>query len=129
MKTTILIFVLCLFNSTLNAQQDGYGPHKGRLKKSGNYQIELVGCINYLEVYLFDTDTQVIDNSSIIGNIVFIYDSKSSLSKPLVHYGLDGFTAQMPTNTFQYCKPSFNINGIIITAKFENECQINASKN
>jgi hypothetical protein len=127
MKTTILIFVLFLFNSVLNAQ-DGYGPHRGRLKKSGNYQIELVGCANYLEVYLFDTDTQVIDNSSIIGNIIFIYDSKSSLSKPLVHYGLDGFTAQMPTNTFLYCKPSFNINGIIITAKFENECQINASK-
>ena len=129
MKITITVFILLLFNSTLNAQQDDYGPHKGRLKKSGNYRIELIGCNNYLEFYLFDVDTQAIDNSSIIGNVIFIYDAKSSLNKPLMHYGIDGFTVQIPTNTFLYCKPSFNVNGVIVTAKFENDCQINANKN
>jgi hypothetical protein len=128
MKITLAVFILFFLNSVLNAQQDSYGPHEGRLKKSNNYQIELVGCNNYLEFYLFDADTRAIDNSAIIGNVIFIYDGKSSLNKPLVHYGIDGYTAEIPSNTFLYCKPSFNVNGVIVTAKFENECQINANK-
>gem|GEM_PF-4020244 len=35
-------------------------------------------------------------------NLTFIYDydTKSSLNKPFIYYGIDGFTAQMPTDIF-----------------------------
>ena len=117
---TVMLAVLFLY---VEAQQSGFGPHGGRLKRTGNYQIELFGCDNYLEVYLFDRDTNAINNNDIKGTVVFYYSGEASLSSTLIRYGMDGFTAKIPTDTFLYCKPSFDIKGeYIISDKFENEC-------
>ena len=113
-----------------NAQQSGIGPHGGRLKTVGNYKIELFGCDDHIEVYLFDRDTNAISNNNVSGNVEFFYNGQATLSRPLVHYGMDGFTAKIPVNTFLYSKPTFNMDeGVIVTEKFENECLINANKN
>lgn len=112
-----------------NAQQSGIGPHGGRLKPVGNYKIELFGCDDHIEVYLFDRDTNAISNNNITGAVEFFFSGQATLSSPLTHYGMDGFTAKIPSNTFLYSKPTFNMDGeTIITQKFENECLISADK-
>ena len=128
-KFIVFTLVLLSFTSLLKAQQKGFGPHGGRLKTVGGYKIELLGCDNYLEVYLFDKDTNAIDSKNINGNVEFFYTAQATLSSPLVQYGMDGFTAKISVNTFLYSQPSLNINGVIVTEKFENECLMNASKN
>ena len=123
MKTVAFIVVLVFSLQALNAQQNGFGPHGGRLKTVGGYKIELLGCDNYLEIYLYNADTSAISNYGIKGNVEFYYSGTATLSSPLAHYGMDGFTAKIPVNTFMYCKPSFDIKSdLIITEKFENEC-------
>lgn len=123
MKSIILLFALFLSLQPIKAQQSTLGPHGGRLKTAGNYKIELFGCDNYLEIYLFDRDSNTINNTGITGTIEFYYTGEATLSSTLVHYGMDGFTAKIPNNTFLYSKPSFNINGqFVLTEKFENEC-------
>ena len=124
-----IIFLLVFSVQALKAQQNGIGPHGGRLKTTGNYKTELFGCDNYIEVYVFDRDTNAISNNDISGTVEFFYSGQATLSCPLTHYGIDGFTAKIPINTFLYSKLSLNINGgFIITEKFENECSINANK-
>ncbi len=121
---------LIFFVQALKAQQSGFGPHGGRLKTVGSYKLELFGCDNYLEIYLFDNDTNAINNSGIKGNVEFYYSGSATLSAPLAHYGMDGFTAKIPVNTFMYCKPTLDIKGeFIVTEKFENECLMKAGRN
>ena len=129
MKTTILISILFLFALTANAQQSGLGPHGGRLKTEGNYKIELFGCENYLEVYIFDIDTEAVNNANIKGNVEFFYRDQATLSYPLVKYGMDGFTVKIPITTFFQCRVSLDINSeFIVTEKFDNEC-LNTKRN
>jgi hypothetical protein len=132
MKTILksISIALVFFVQVMQARQNGFGPHGGRLKTVGNYKIELFGCGNYLEIYLFDSDTDAINNNDITGNIEFFYANQTTLSSPLVRYGMDGFTAKIPVNAFSYSKPSFEDKGIfIVTEKFDNECIMNAGKN
>ena len=123
LKIIFFATALCLLTQKLNAQQKGFGPHGGRLKTVGNYQIELFGCDDYIEVYLFDADTNADDNNDINGNVEFYYNQQSTLISMLARYGMDGFTSKIPINTFLYCKPALDIGGhIIVTERFENEC-------
>jgi len=129
-KTVAVIIALIFFIQVVNAQQSGFGSHGGRLKTVGKYKIELFGCNDHIEVYLFDSDTNAISNTDIVGNVEFYYDGSATLTSLLAHYGMDGFTAKIPVNTFIYCKPALDIDGkFIITEKFDNECLISAGKN
>ncbi|HEX7414186.1 MAG TPA: hypothetical protein VF411_09085, partial [Bacteroidia bacterium] len=126
-KNIVLAVALIFFVGMLEAQENGIGPHGGRLKTASNYKIEVFGCNDYLEIYLFDGALNAINNNNLSGTVEFFYTAKATLSSPLVHYGMDGFTAKIPANTFLYCKPSFNMNGMfIVTEKFENECLMSA---
>ena len=131
MKTvTKMIIMLVCFTQSANAQQNGIGPHGGRLKSIDNCKIELFGCDDHIEVYLFDRDTNAISNNNVTGAVEFFYSGQATLSCPLTRYGMDGFTAKIPANTFLYSKPMFNLDGgAIVTTKFENECLISAGKN
>jgi len=131
MKTITKIITLLTFCTQIaSAQQSSLGPHSGRLKTVGNYKIELFGCDDHIEVYLFDRDTNAISNNNVTGLVEFFFNGQETLSYPLVHYGMDGFTAKIPANTFLYSKPILNITGgAIVTEKFENECLMSAGKN
>ena len=123
MKTIVFIVALLFSLQVASAQQNGFGPHGGRLKTVGNYKLELFGCDDHIEVYLFDSDTNAINNKDISGTVEFFFNGSATLVSPLVKYGMDGFTAKIPGNTFIYSKPSFDINGtFIVTEKFDNEC-------
>ena len=123
MKRTYLGLILTLLFSLSFAQQSNLGPHGGRIKTAGKYKVELLGCDNYLEVYLYDADTNAVNNKEVTGSIEFYYNSEASLNSTLVRYGMDGFTARIPNNTFFYSKVTFDINGLLlVTEKFDNEC-------
>lgn len=130
MKTVTIIVAFLFSLQVVSAQQKGFGPHGGRLKTVGSYKLELFGCDDHIEVYLFDSDTNAINNKSISGTVEFFFNGSATLVSPLVKYGMDGFTAKIPGNTFIYSKPSFDVNGsFIVTQKFENECLMNAGRN
>src|ERR1700751_4441603 len=106
-----IIFLLVFSVQALEAQQNSISLHGGRLKTTGDYKIELFGCDNYVEVYVFDRDTNAISNNNITGTVEFFYNGQATLSCPLSRYGMDGFTAKIPVNTFLYSRLSLNING------------------
>ena len=121
-KLLFLLLAICL-SQLVKAQQKGFGPHGGRLKNAGNYKIELFGCDDHLEIYLFDRDTNAINNNGITGTVEFYFSGSATLVSTLIHYGVDGFTAKIPAMTFIYSKPILNINRtFIVTEKFDNEC-------
>ena len=129
-KTISLLVALVFIINVIKAQEKDLGPHGGRLKKVDGYKIECLGCDNYIEIYLFDSDTNAISNKEISGNVEFIYNEQAALISPLVHYGMDGFTAKIPVGTFLYYKPSLMFNGrLLVTGKFENECSASIGRN
>jgi hypothetical protein len=124
------IIMLIFFIQTANAQQNGVGPHGDRLKTVGNYKIELFGCDDHVEVYLFDRDTNAISNNNISGTVEFFYSGQATQSTSLTRYGMDGFAAKIPANTFLYSKPILIVDGgATVTGKFDNECLMSAGKN
>jgi hypothetical protein len=76
MKNIVVILFLIFSFQALQAQKNGLVPHGGRLKSVGNYKIELFGCDDYIEVYLFDRDTNSISNNDITGAVEFFIADK-----------------------------------------------------
>src|ERR1700758_3099831 len=98
-KQIITITFLFFLAQLLRAQQgNGLGPHGGMMKSIGDYKMEVLGCDDYLEVYLYDRDTNAVNNSKIVGNVEFYYNESAALVSSLVKYGIDGFTAKIPVN-------------------------------
>ncbi len=119
----IFLLIILTYAQSMVAQQKGFGPHGGRLKSAGNYKIELFGCDDHLEIYLFDRDTNAINNNGIIGTVEFYFNGSTTLISTIARYGVDGFTARIPSMNFMYSKPALDINGtFIVTQKFDNEC-------
>jgi hypothetical protein len=112
-----------LFVQVAQAQKTGFGSHGGRLKTTGNYKVELFGCDDHVEIYLFDRDTNAINNNDITGSVEFFFNGSATLVSTMARYGVDGFTAKIPSINFMYSKPSFNVHAtFIVTEKFDNEC-------
>jgi hypothetical protein len=129
-KAIVFITMLLFFGPLAIAQNVGYGPHGGRLKTAGKYKIELFGCDDHIEVYLYDVDTNAISNGDITGIATFYYDNAETATTMFIRYGMDGFTAKIPSNSFIYCKPALDIDKkLVVSAKFENECLLSTQKN
>src|ERR1700758_483984 len=79
-KNIVILLFLIFSIQVVKAQQNGLGPHGGRLKTTGNYKIELFGCDDYIEVYLFDKDVNAISNNNITGAVEFFYSGQATLS-------------------------------------------------
>jgi hypothetical protein len=125
MKTVCVIIGFLAFSLTASAQKDTLiGPHQGRLFKSGAYRLEVLGCNDYLEIYLYDSDREAILNYGIHGNVEFYYKGETYLNAPVVCYGEDGFTAKIASPDFLYAKVSLVVYGNFVYVKFENECSI-----
>ena len=77
MKTIVFIVALLFSLQVASAQQNGFGPHGGRLKTVGNYKLELFGCDDHIEVYLFDSDTNAINNKDISGTVEFFFNGSA----------------------------------------------------
>ena len=123
MKIILIALTFLSFNTQAQVQDTLTGPHGGRIKITQGYRIETVGCDNYLEVYLFNEDSDPIFNNGISGDVKFFYDKKTS-SASLKAYGIDGFTCRIESAEFSHYVVTMNLlDRMIISASF-NECVI-----
>ena len=118
--TSLLILFIC---TEIKAQEAITGPHGGRMKVAHGYKIESLGCDNYIEIYLFNEETDPIFNNGVTGDVKFFYDNKT-INTPLTKYGIDGFSAKISSPDFSHYKVTLNLNdNKIISADF-NECVV-----
>lgn len=123
MKTILIFFSVLLMFIQTKAQDTLTGPHGGRIKVASRYKIETLGCDNFLEVYLFNEESEPIFNHGINGKVSFFYDKKNQIY-PLQPYGIDGFTCKITSPDFSHYEVSLNLlDKIHISASF-NECVV-----
>lgn len=120
MRTIFLTIVFLV--STLAYAQGKRGPHNGLVMPAGEYNIETIGCDEYLEIYLFDKYMEPMLNYGTSGEVKFFKVDNSGTSVPLVLYGTDGFTAKFPEYNFSTYKVTLVIKGTPYSAKFSNQC-------
>jgi len=104
------------------AQSPQRGPQQGTVKTDQNCKIEYLGCMDHLEIYLYDSAYQAMNNSDITGRVEFFYPDRTSSTAPLTHYGKEGYTAKLPVKPFVDCLVKLEIRNIILSARFNNEC-------
>lgn len=118
-----VIYLLCLvilFSTTVRAQAAQRGQHGGSVKTTHEYQIELLACSEYYEIYISDLFKEPIMNSGMKGNIVYHYKDKADETVDLNHWGVDGFSVKGADN-FTECTITLNLGGRPISATFENK--------
>jgi hypothetical protein len=118
----LLLFAALSLQFILSAQQLSRGPHQGVVKEAGLYKIEMLGCVDHIEVYLLDKDGQSISNYQIAGHVRFYFNNKTSQNSPLMPYGQDGFSAKIPQSEFFNCIITIDILSKSVSATFESEC-------
>jgi hypothetical protein len=121
MKGFLICYVLVSYLNGM-AQPVERGPHQGQMKQAGHFKIELLGCMDHVEVYLLDKDGQAMSNYDIKGKVTFVSNTKNSKNIPLQPYGRDGFSAKIPQSDFFKYTVTIEILSSPITANFENEC-------
>jgi len=111
-------------------QSSQRGPHQGAVKPLGDqHQLEVLGCMDHLELYVLDKKLQSTSNFEMKGTITFYYAGTSEnpkrkeLTAPLVAYGRDGFSAKLPEENFSYSIVTITIfDKTLVSPQFPNEC-------
>jgi hypothetical protein len=122
MKILWILSLFLLAFSEMQAQGIQRGPQQGTVKTDKKCKIEYLGCMDHLEIYLYDSAYQAMNNSDITGRVQFFYVDKTASSSPLIHYGKEGYTAKLPPKTFVDCLVTLEIRKIVLSARFNNEC-------
>jgi hypothetical protein len=118
------VCLLFCFSMGVRAQQNPLGPHRGTAVLSGKYYIEMLGCLDHLEVYVFDKQWESLSNVGLTGDVEFFGGAKTELAT-LVCYGRDGFIARLPEGNFESFSVAVNLTEGRIKAEFMNECPLN----
>jgi len=119
-----LLLVAFLVACLLTQAQTERGPHNGVVASAGDYKVEVLGCNEYLEVYLYDKFMGPLLNYGITGDVKFFKEENVGTGSKLVNYGNDGFTAKFPDYPFAFFKVTFKIQSVTYSATFKNECLI-----
>jgi hypothetical protein len=121
-KNTYMLCMLILFTgSSLRAQELPRGPNQGTLKKAGDYYIEMLGCMDHMEIYVYDRDQQSMSNVDLSGDVKFM-TGKKEITVLLTPYGREGFTAKLPPGVFDYSIIGIRAKNKRVEAQFGNEC-------
>lgn len=123
MRTFLALAFLGILNS-FYAQviiKNNIGPHGGILNVAKNYKIEMTNSPGSVDVYLFDTDMEVVSNKNVRAEIMFVYSSNNTINKTMIACGKNGFTTEVGNQFYFYSIVTFNISGKIVTSKFENQ--------
>lgn len=119
MKTRALLLLIFLSLTTLSgAQNTTAAPHGGKLNSNGFYHIEVVECYEFLEVYLYDRDMQVIPNLGIRGDALFYFPDNTRVHCQLYPYGIDGFTAEIKHQCYASCEIGLQAPGFAFSLMF-----------
>jgi hypothetical protein len=120
-KQAQAVLILLFLSFGIKGQTLPRGPHEGRMQQSGDYVLEMLGCMDHLEVYLYDKNMKYISNVGLTGNVAF-HGSKTDLTSNLASYGRDGFSAKIPSDTYAYCVITVSVNDKQVSASFTSEC-------
>ena len=97
------------------------GPHGGKIKPSGNYNIELNSTSETIYAYLLDKNSASLPNKNVQCEIKFIFSDSSSTILPLKPYNNDGFSMSVGFLKFYTCRVYFTVGGKMVSAQFEND--------
>lgn len=117
---SLLLVGLFLYSYKSSVYND-IGPHGGRVKNVGNYNIEMkVASPNY-QAFLLDNRLNPISNKGVTCEMrFFLYDS-STLDIDLKPFGEDGFIVESGIAGYHFYNVIFYAFGKQIKAKFEDE--------
>lgn len=119
MKTLLIGFTLLLCSAS-RAQDSTAAPHKGKIKISGLYKVELVDCYQYIEVYLYDLEMESVLNYGFSGWLDFYFADNTCSSSETYFYGADAFSAEVHRRCFTRCQVRlYRSDGIKIKVDFE----------
>ncbi len=78
MKTIITAVLFVCLTYGIKAQEALTGPHGGRMKIAQGFRVEVVGCENYIEIYIFNEALEPLFNNGITGDVTFFHEGKTS---------------------------------------------------
>lgn len=123
MKRVICILFFVLGFLSARAQSDTtLGPHKGKMHGVDNFKVEVLGCNDYLEVFIYDSNMVPIPNSSVVAEVKFFYPDEMYVTVPMNYFNQDGYAAKIPSIDFFYGRLTFDLRGKLLSFKFDNSC-------
>ena len=126
MKTKLIFFALLVivtgvFISMKSIFTDTAGPHAGRVKAAGNYNIETKVIYTKFYAYLLTKDNKTINNKLLSCEIRFFLLDGTSVDIPMTKYGEDGFSMDYYALDYNAYRLTFITAGKTVNAKFEIE--------
>ncbi|MGZ3883593.1 MAG: hypothetical protein ACXVPQ_01085 [Bacteroidia bacterium] len=120
MKTLSVIFFVLFFSVQPVSGQDtiNRAPHGGMLKQFNSWQVELVDCYEYVEVYVYDAAMEPLFNYGFTGTVQFCYSDDTCLTSPTRLYSIDGFSAEVKRHCFLHCTVKLYKDGVKINGEF-----------
>jgi hypothetical protein len=130
MKTILFMLLLSLAICLKSQQGQECAPGACTIKEAGNYNIELSGCYNYLDIYVYDKQLKPLRNVEITGYAEFHYLDETVLrSEFRQYYRTNSLRAKIAGPGFYNCRVNLNIAGENVSVYFDNECDLRAENN
>jgi hypothetical protein len=111
--------LICVLLSFTVAAQEKRPPHNGQIKRAGYYNMEVVDCSGYLEIYVYDLDMVPVRNHGLGGVVDFHYPDSTCMTSKIYSYGIDAFTAEPERELYSSCEVFIRGQGIALTALFK----------
>ena len=127
-KNVYIIIVCGIILTAFQFQHTPLGPHGGRVKEAGIFNIETKNTVTDLYAFLLDKKLKPIANKGISCSGKFILTDSTSVIIPLRPLGEDGFSMSLGSLRYASCRISFNVSGKIYSTLFENENLIATKK-
>ncbi|WP_317897673.1 hypothetical protein [Aurantibacillus circumpalustris] len=123
----ILSVLMLLFFLTDTAQIIHSETPVCTTKKAGNFLIELAGCNNYIDIYLYDLKEKPVRGIELNGKAEFHYLDETFSKADFVQYGrTNSLRAEIPGPGFYNFKVTLVIKNDTITTYFDNTCDLRA---
>jgi len=113
-----IFFILYSYNK--NIFKD-IGPHGGRVKSAGSYNIEMKVASHNFQAFLLDNQLNPISNKGMTCEIRFFLCDSSTIDIDLKPFGDDAFMVESSLKGYYYYNVVFHVFGKQIKAKFEDE--------
>jgi hypothetical protein len=126
MRSILTSFIVFLIVS-LGAQEYKCKPNSCTYKEAGKYILELAACDNYLEIYVLDSQLKPAKINIITGFAEFSYMDETFLITYFTRFSNTNLIkAKIPGPGFYNCRVSLEIDGDLVNAFFDNECDLRA---
>ena len=99
-------------------------------KKAGRYLVELAGCGNYVDIYLYTLREKPVRGTELKGKAEFFYLDESCARSEFIQYErTNSLRAEVPFPGFYNFKVTLIIQSDTISTYFDNTCDLRAQIN